>query len=240
MADYRVYIRDAAAFNGATVETAIYAGTGYKFTTATNSAVGIFSPTSIGRFNVASLIQVFSDSALVGGDTVTINASTGVVRQAAVFGPAGSGWLFAEPDDTVRITAVGAGRAEIVVNDLNDDQLSQFVSAQIISAASAFSFAGTPVVSAANQAPSATLLTGKITPFQMTGLAGQDLLLPSVSAMSVGSQVVVFNSSANAHTVSPTGADLIDGVNAPFASAAGSKIVFYAAGSAIGWIAIVG
>lgn len=240
MADYRVYIRrSAGGFDGATLDTATYTAQGHKFITASNAQTGLFGPgagtTSLGRSGpTASLIKVFSDAPFQAGDTVRILASNGTVRQTEDFTPSGSAWMYADPDDQVSITSAASDLAEIVVNDLSDDQLTSFSSAEAIAAAGAFSFAGTPVQSAANLSPSATDLSEKITVIEMTGAAAQDLLLPSIAAVAVGSQVIVFNSSINAHTITPTGLDEIDGVNAAVASAAGSKVLLVSGGSLIG------
>lgn len=99
---------------------------------------------------------------------------------------------------------------------------------------------GVPVVSAANLAPTAVQLSGNITPVSMTGGAGQSVTLPPVAQVATGSMVVVFNSTAAAaHQITPTGADLIDGVNAAVNDAAGDRTLVISGGPAIGWLTIL-
>ncbi len=105
--DYRNYIRAAAGFDGATADTAVYTGTRFVFTTPTASAVGRFSPTQLGRRNIASMVRVMLQGVVAPGDVVSVLDASGQVRYTRPASLESSGWMFLGPRDTLTITSAG-------------------------------------------------------------------------------------------------------------------------------------
>jgi hypothetical protein len=80
-------------------------------------------------------------------------------------------------------------------------------------------------------------ISGGIATIETTGGAGQIIALPVVANVAPGSMGVFFNSSGNAHSVSPNGTDKINNVNAAAALAAGKRMIVIATRN--GWVTIL-
>ncbi|MEZ4454179.1 MAG: hypothetical protein R3B09_32290 [Nannocystaceae bacterium] len=70
----------------------------------------------------------------------------------------------------------------------------------------------------------------------MTGAAAQNLALPAAASMRAGDQVVVWNNSANAHTITPNGADTVNGAGGAFAQATTARNILTSDGVS-NWVA---
>lgn len=132
MANYRNFIRSTTGgFDGTTAESAAYAQTGLVWQTPTATAVGIWSPTALGRSNCCSLVRVALEGTLLGSDTVAAVADGGQTRVSRVASLDSSGWIFLNPTDDVRITCAGGTRANILVSDLLEEEVADWVLAEI-------------------------------------------------------------------------------------------------------------
>lgn len=123
MSDYRVFNRTAAGFDGTTVETADYTQLGFVWSTTTVTAVGRFTPASLGRNNICSLARVSLEGTITGVDTVDVVSTSGQVRRSVVASLDSSGWLFLLPGDSVSVNAPGATGGTLIVNDLSEAEL---------------------------------------------------------------------------------------------------------------------
>lgn len=133
MVDYRYYNRNTVGgFNGATVETAIWANVGFEFNTALNTAVGLWTPEKLGRANgCCSLVMVQFQGTINDGDSVSVIADpSGQTRRSVPASLDMTPWLFLGPRDKLKINAPNATAAGIMVNDLTDEQLQTWILAQ--------------------------------------------------------------------------------------------------------------
>lgn len=212
MTDYRIYQRTIAGgafFDGATVETATFSQERFNWTTTTTSVVGRWTPASLGRNNTASLVQVFSNTAAGPGDTVQVLSSTGAVRESATFQLSGSGWLLMMPDDILAVTSAASASATIFVNDLTDDQLAEYASAQAAAIAAATTTRTTVLTSAA-AGVNVPAFSG-IFIVEASNAAGA-VNLPALSSVEPGDRVLVLNSGTGFINILPNGVDLINGL----------------------------
>lgn len=232
MADYRNYIRTAAGFNGATVDAAVYSGTRFVFTTPTTSAVGRFTPAILGRENVASIARVAMSGVVAPGDYVRVLDASGATRFELEASVAGTPFFFLNPTDVISVSAAGATAANILVNDLSDDQALTW--AQVEAEQVAGSSAPQPLISAAVAIAVAGFGSGT---YYITGqsAAPATVTLAAVADFGVGARVVLLNDSAVAYTIDPDGAELINGA-ANLVIAAGDTVSVEAAGTQ--WIGI--
>lgn len=129
MSDYRVFERNSVGgFNGTTLDAATYTASGFLRTTTTTTAVGLFSPAGLGRLNnVASLIQVQMQGTVLGTDVLRIVGTDNQVRKSVVLSTDVTPWVFAGPLDRVGIVCAGGTQANIIVNDLTDEQLQTWI-----------------------------------------------------------------------------------------------------------------
>lgn len=213
MTDYRIYSRTSlAGFDGTTPETSTYSQTGYLWVTPSTSTVGSFSKTALGRQRgTASLVNVFSDGALVPGETVQVITPTGSVRQTEVFGPNGTGWMLLMPDDVVTITApaiVFQRTAEIFVNDLSDEQLAEYI------ANTACCGGNVPAVKVAvltlNAPQQLPPLDGEMIVFLNLAVAG-DITLQNLADITDGSKITFIRIGGLLPTIVPVVGDSING-----------------------------
>jgi hypothetical protein len=150
MADYRNYLRSSpAGFDGATPETAVYTPLRFAYSTTSTGPVGRWSPASLGRTGVASMARVMLQGVVDPAvDYVRVIDSSGGTRFDLPASLESSGWFFLGPTDVLAISAPDATRADILINDLNDEQMQGAVSDEVLQ--SLGSSAPAPIISAAN------------------------------------------------------------------------------------------
>jgi hypothetical protein len=235
VSDYRNYVRTAAGFDGLTPETATYSGTRFNFTTTTATAVGRFDPTSLGRKNVASACRVMLQGVIAPGDYVRVIDSSGGTRFDVAASLESSGWFFLGPQDTLAISAAGATRADILVNDLSDDQMIQFVQDEVLQGIAGVA-APDPVITATTPYVVAPFDRGT---FYLTGTSGApgDITLTTVTSFGVGARIVFLNDGGAGYTVTcPLGEDINGGPS--IAVLPQTAVSIEAAGTQ--WIAVIG
>lgn len=132
LTDYRNFIRTAiGGFNGVTVETAVYSQLRQVWTTPTTTAVGRFTPASLNRYNIVSVVRVMLQGVIAPGDAIRVRDSAGQIRFTRAASLETSGWFFMGPEDVLEIEAAGATAADILVNDLTDEQLQEWILSEI-------------------------------------------------------------------------------------------------------------
>lgn len=232
--DYRNYIRSSpAGFDGATLETAVYTPLRFTYTTTATGAVGRWSPASLGRSGVASMARVMLQGVIAPGDFVRVIDSSGGTRFDLPASLESSGWFFLGPADTIAVSAAGATRADILVNDLNDPQLQL---AQLIEATQALgTSAPAPLTTVASPLAIDAFTRGT---FYVTGTAGgaTTVDLATVADFGVGARIVLRNATAFAYTIDPFGGQTINGA-ATLVVPAGGVVSVEAA--ATQWIALL-
>lgn len=130
MSDYRNYIRYSAedGFDGTTEETATYAQVKNVWTTTLTSEVGLFSPTDLGRINTPSIARIMLEGTIDSdADHIDVLDSTGAVRFTAPASIVSSGFFFLYPQDSIAIFSSGATKADILIEDLNEERLGTWI-----------------------------------------------------------------------------------------------------------------
>lgn len=138
--DYRNYIRETVlGFDGTTNETADYTQLRFTWTTPTTTRVGLFPPASLNRVagdpsapSIASVVRVMLQGTIGPTDEIRVVNSSGQTRFARPASLESSGWMFLGPEDVLAIQAPDATRADILVNDLTDEQLQLWIESEIL------------------------------------------------------------------------------------------------------------
>lgn len=125
MSNYRHFIRTAAGCDGATADVGPYTQIGLVWTTANTGAVGLFGPSILGRSDVnnnprtVSIARVCLSGTVLGLNTVEVVNAAGQSRIARPASLDSSGWMWLNPDDSIRVTAAGATGLELFILDLD-------------------------------------------------------------------------------------------------------------------------
>ncbi len=209
MSDYRVYSR-GANFDGATAEVATYTQSRFLYTTTANpdDLVGVFGPSDLGRTNVVSAVQVVFGAGINTNDWVRVLDSSGNVRTEIDAVAYGAPWLMLEPDDSLALFSASRS-ARIIINDLTDEQLQQWILSSITQSSQVAPDYPTPITTAANTTISAW--TGGIQFVNTTGALNQTITLPPYTDVEVGDELWMYNASANAHNIAAAAGQTING-----------------------------
>lgn len=212
MADYRLYRRDALVFDGVTGETATYAQIGRLFTTGANGAVGLFGPQVLGRKDVASVVQVLPQAGTVlGGGTAQARIGA-FVRRSVPITSSGSVPFLLTSGETLSINAPGVTGVEILVNDLDDAQASDWLNWHPLDVPISSGIAG-PIFITGNF--NAVPWIGSPQAFQVQiGTPASTITLPDPSQLQDGAWCVVLNLSAALQTIAAPGGASVNGAPA--------------------------
>ncbi|MCA9662999.1 MAG: hypothetical protein KC486_31985 [Myxococcales bacterium] len=209
--EYRIYRRaSSGSFDGVTAESATYKAARYLYTTDTDSQVGLFSAASLGRQNVASRVRVVADG-VDPGDNYAVISPSGTTRETATLLTANSAWLLLYPDDELKVTSATARAIEIVVNDLDDAQFSEWaMTGQYESSARGYSeevitAAGTQIAD----------FSGEKTVFINLNAAG-DVVLPPPANIQIGDKLHLIRVGGEDAALAPNSpTDQINGISSP-------------------------
>ena len=137
MAEYRSYIRYAEFFDGVTPETAVYTQNKVTWTTTTDTEVGVFSPASLGRVNVASMARLAFEGLLTDPhQLILVTTATGTPRYTAPVSRETSGWLYLAPQDHLVLRCSVASKVDILIRDLNGEEIDEYARDEALEALS--------------------------------------------------------------------------------------------------------
>jgi hypothetical protein len=214
LSDYRNFTRaTVAGFDGSTAETAVYTQTRNVFATPTDTLVGSFSPASLNRVNIASVARVMLQGTVVLGDVIRVRDSSGGIRFTRPASVESSGWFFLGPEDVLEIVSAGATSADILINDLTDPQLQEWILSEITQSGSSVvptSDYSEITIVASGAVPA---WTGRLMAFLDLGGLGNNVILPPLADVALGDSVTflrVPGSALPVIQVDNVGADLVN------------------------------
>lgn len=190
LTDYRNFIRaTVGGFDGATLETAAYTQLRQVWTTPTDTRVGRWTPATLNRYNVVSVLRVMLQGVIGPGDAIRVRDSAGQIRFTRPASLETSGWFFMGPEDVLEIEAPAATSADILVNDLTDEQLQEWILSEITAG-------NTPVlpddyseITIAAPGTAVPAWTGRLMVFINFAGAPGDVVLPALADIALGDTV---------------------------------------------------